>query len=176
MEHQLPSPRFKSMKTNILLSTLVLLLAACQLPTPVTPTPLPTLTPAWTIYPSPVPSSTFTLTPVGIPSETPTLPPTVATQLTHAPGLLVRGRVTFDGAGLAGVSIYRRYSAYPPVLIAVTDADGYYQSEFMNIPGDEMVTILAELAGYIFDPPYVYWRHYYGYEETTCDFTALLTP
>ena len=163
------------MKTNTLLATLALLLAACNIPTP-TPTPLPSPTIAWTIYPSPAPSATFTPTPVGPPSIEPTLLPALAPQSTRAPGLLVRGRVTFDGVGLAGVNIYRAYAAYPPVLIAVTGADGIYQAEFMGIPGDEMVTISAELTGYMFDPPNIYWRHYYGYEETTCDFAALLTP
>ena len=89
---------------------------------------------------------------------------------------MARGRVTFDGKGLADVSIYRSYASYPGELIATTDADGYFQSEFMGIPGDEMISVWAELQNYIFDPPNYRWRHYYGYEEPTLDFVALLTP
>jgi hypothetical protein len=39
-----------------------------------------------------------------------------------------------------------------------------------------MVTVYAELAGYTFEPPQVYWRHYHSYEEKTQDFTATLAP
>jgi hypothetical protein len=92
------------------------------------------------------------------------------------PGILVRGHVTINGVGLAGVSIYKRFSAYPRELIATTDKDGYYESAFIPIPGDEMVSIEAELAGYTFDPPYYYWRHYHGYEDTTRDFVAAAAP
>jgi hypothetical protein len=162
------------MKTNFLVLTLALLLGACNLPTS-TPTPLPTPTIAWTIYPSPAPSPTFTPTPRGLPSIEPTLLPALAPDSTPALGVLVRGRVTLDGAGLAGVTIYRKFNAYPNVAIAVTDADGYYRA-FVGIPSDEMTSIIPELAGYTFDPPFYYWRHYHGYEETTCDFAALLTP
>jgi len=87
--------------------------------------------------------------------------------------MVVRGRVTVNGVGLAGVEIHKRFSAYPSELAAITDENGYYESAFIGIPGDEMVSIEAELAGYTFDPPYYYWRHYHGYEETTCDFVAI---
>ena len=95
---------------------------------------------------------------------------------TPSPGLIARGRVTLNEVGLEGVKIYRRFSAYPPELIAVTDENGNYESAFIPIPGDEMVSIEAELAGYKFEPPYHYWRHYHGYEETTCDFAAVSIP
>ena len=95
---------------------------------------------------------------------------------TPSPGLIARGRVTFNEVGLEGVKIYRRFSAYPPELIAVTDENGNYESALIPIPGDEMVSIEAELAGYKFDPPYYYWRHYHGYEETTCDFVTISMP
>lgn len=164
------------MKATPFLLALVLLLAACTFPT-ATPTALPAPTISWTVYPTLDTTPTFTPTASLVPSAAPTRP-TIATSAssTHEPGLLVRGRVTFEGAGLAGVSIYRSYASYPGELIAVTDANGYYQSEFMGIPGDEMVTITAELSGYLFDPPYIYWRHYHSYEETTCDFAAMPTP
>ena len=109
--------------------------------------------------------------------------PSTATQspepspiFTSSPGLIARGRVTLNEVGLEGVKIYRRFSAYPPELIAVTDENGNYESAFIPIPGDEMVSIEAELAGYEFEPPYHYWRHYHGYEETTCDFAAVSMP
>ena len=90
--------------------------------------------------------------------------------------MIVHGQVTFNDRGLEGVKIYRRFSAYPPELIAITDENGNYESAFINIPGDEMVSIEAELTGYQFDPPYYYWRHYHGYEETTCNFAAVSIP
>jgi hypothetical protein len=94
----------------------------------------------------------------------------------NMPGIVVRGHVTLNGVALAGVNIYKRFSAYPRELIATTDKDGYYESAFIPIPGDEMVSVEAELAGYTFDPPYYYWRHYHGYELTTCDFIATAAP
>jgi hypothetical protein len=91
-------------------------------------------------------------------------------------GLVVQGHVRLDaegGAGLADVPIYRRYSAYPGVVIATTDRDGAYQSDFAPIPGDEMVTVWAELEGYTFEPEEYYWRHYYGRESRTLNFVAV---
>lgn len=90
------------------------------------------------------------------------------------PGLLINGHVTLvDGSGLADVSIYRSYSAYPGELVATTDQDGFYQSDFAYIPGDENISIWAEREGYFFDPNIYYWRHYIGYEVRTLNFTAL---
>ncbi len=112
----------------------------------------------------------------------PLMPTITATSLAasptavNMPGMIVRGHVTINDAGLAGVNIYKRFSAYPRELIATTDKDGYYESTFIHIPGDEMVSIEAELAGYTFEPPYYYWRHYHGYEETTRDFVATAKP
>ena len=111
----------------------------------------------------------------GSPAITPTLPPESPTAV-NMPGMIVRGHVTINDVGLAGVNIYKRFSAYPRDLIATTDKNGYYESTFIGIPGDEMVSIEAELAGYNFDPPYYYWRHYHGFEKTTCDFVAVLAP
>ena len=112
----------------------------------------------------------FPSTPTATPSPEP------SPVFTPSPGLLVRGRVTFNDEGLEGVKIYRRFSAYPRELIAVTDENGNYESDLIYIPGDEMVSIEAESAGYSFAPPYYYWRHYYGYEQTTCDFAAVSNP
>jgi hypothetical protein len=105
--------------------------------------------------------------------QTPTLTPESSPVSTDTPGSIVYGRVTSNGVGLANVKIYRRFSAYPREQIAITDTNGYYRSAFIGIPGDEMVSIEAELDGYTFDPPYYYWRHYYGHEETKCDFTGV---
>ena len=109
-----------------------------------------------------------------LPTATPP-PPTATPRPTIPPdatGMIVHGRVTLNGLGLAGVSVYKRFNAYPRELIAVTDDTGYYESNFIFIAGDEMVSIEVELEGYTFEPPYHYWRHYYGFVEYTRDFTA----
>lgn len=109
------------------------------------------------------------LIPTATPTPKPTIPP-------DTPGLIVRGHVTLNGEGLAGVKVYKRFAAYPWEQIATTDENGYYESGFIFIPGDEMVSIQVELSGYSFEPPYYFWRHYYGLEETTLDFVASPTP
>ena len=81
--------------------------------------------------------------------------------------------MTLDGSPLEGVKIYRSFASYEGEVVAVTGKDGTYRSEFMFIPGDEMVTVWAELEGYTFTPENIYWRHYYGYEESTLDFEAV---
>ena len=88
-------------------------------------------------------------------------------------GLVVQGTVTLDGSPLEGVKIYRSFASYEGEVVAITGKDGTYRSEFMFIPGDEMVTVWAELEGYTFTPENVYWRHYYSYEERTVDFTGV---
>jgi hypothetical protein len=103
---------------------------------------------------------------------TPT-PPSLTPEQT---GLIIRGRVTKDGVGLPNVSIYRNFAVYPGQLVATTDANGYYVSDFWFIPGDEMVSVWAVQEGYTFDPPSYYWRHYHSREERTLDFTASLAP
>jgi hypothetical protein len=116
--------------------------------TPMPPTPLPTPTPY--VMPSTLPP---TPTPPSTPYETPTppLPPTPFP--TPQAGLQIRGYVRLaDGTGLANVKIYRTFASYAGEVVATTDQDGYYQSEFQLIPGDEMVRVRAELPGYTFDP------------------------
>ncbi|MFT3891895.1 MAG: hypothetical protein QM730_09705 [Anaerolineales bacterium] len=142
------------MNKKLFLIVVVLLLLSCNLPTPTSPVPIAS------------PTSVVTLTPA--PALSPTAP--------NDPGLVVHGQVTFNGVGLAGVKIYKRFNAYPPDLIATTDVNGYYESDFIYIPGDETVSVQAELAGYTFEPPDCHWRHYYGYENTGCDFTATQAP
>ena len=91
------------------------------------------------------------------------------------PGWVVYGFVRDkSGAGVEGVSIYRSYASYAGVMIATTDDNGYYQSDFYAIPGDEMITVWADRSGLKFDPENYYWRHYYGYEQVECDFLVNL--
>ena len=89
------------------------------------------------------------------------------------PGLVVFGTVHDEGgAGVGSVNIYRNYASYPGFVIATTDAEGYYQSDFYAIPGDEMVSVWAEGLGLTYEPKQYYWRHYYGYEGAECNFKA----
>ena len=109
---------------------------------------------------------------------TPTRPtqPTPASTAHPPAGLVIQGHVWLnseEGPGLVDVQIYRRYASYPGVLMATTDQDGYYQSNFASNPGDEMVTVWAELEGYSFEPEQYYWRHYYGYKSKTLNFVAI---
>lgn len=105
--------------------------------------------------------------------DLPTIP---AAQSTPEPGLVLRGCVRVgdmtSGKALDGVSIYRNFASYEAVLVATTDASGYYESAYQYIPGDEMVGVYAQKDGYTFEPSIVRWRHYYGYEVNTIDFTA----
>jgi hypothetical protein len=164
------------MTRRLCLFLLFLALTACAslAPPPALPTLLatPTLKPPTRtrLPPTKTPTATITLT-------VPTAAITRGITRTPAPGLILQGRVTHEGDGLKGVKIYRSYASYGGELVAATDADGYYQSEYMFIPGDEMVTVWAELDGYVFEPEREYWRHYYGLEQRTLDFTALVvTP
>jgi hypothetical protein len=94
------------------------------------------------------------------------------------PGLVINGRVwqsSMGCDGLSNVKIYRSFAAYPGEVEAVTDSFGFYESEYIYIPGDEMVTVWAELDGYSFEPDFYYWRHYYGYEERRINFQAIGT-
>lgn len=124
----------------------------------------PTVTPVPpTDTPTPSPSSTPTQTA----SPTPTVP------LTPTPGLIISGYVKLpDGSGLAGVKICRNFASYNGVVVATTDATGFYQSSFVYIPGDEMVSVWALAPGYTFDPPSYSWRHYFGPEARPLDFMA----
>jgi hypothetical protein len=98
---------------------------------------------------------------------------------TPEPGLMLYGRVQLgstSGPGLADVTIYRSFAAYPGTPVATTDAQGYYQSSFQYIPGNETVTVWAEKSGFVFTPTNYSWLHYFGYESRTLNFTALFTP
>jgi hypothetical protein len=91
----------------------------------------------------------------------------------NEPGLVVYGSVRgMNSEGVGNVTIYRQYASYPGVVIATTDASGYYKSDFYSIPGDEMVSVWAESTGLNFLPERCSWRHYYGSETKACDFVV----
>lgn len=122
------------------------------------------------------PTVTPTETPTVTPTATPTRrPPTDTPSPTLQPGLVIQGYVRLNvagGPGLANAKIYRGFASYPGDLVAITDQNGYYETEFVSIPGDETVTVWAELEGYTFTPAQHSWRHYHGYKLTRLDFVA----
>lgn len=91
-------------------------------------------------------------------------------------GLVIDGHVWLHqegGPGLAGVDIYQSFAAYAGVVVATTDVNGYYQSDFIPIGSDENVTVWANLGKYTFDPEYYTWRHYGCCDESrTLNFIA----
>ena len=116
----------------------------------------------------------------------PTPPPPPTPFPTPQAGLQIRGYVRLaNDAGLAGVRIHRAFASHAGEVVATADQNGYYQSEFQLIPGDEMVRVWAELPGYAFEPAdttvtwaqdaYT-WRHYYGSEDTTLNFIVRPVP
>ena len=108
------------------------------------------------------------------PTATPTPSPEPSPSTTPGVGLIARGYVRRgDGSGLEGVAIYRRFASYPGEVIATTGQDGYYEAGPIYIPGDEMVSVWAALEGYLFEPMYYDWRHYYGLETRRLDFVAI---
>ena len=123
-------------------------------------------------------SPTDTLTATMPPSVPPTIPGVVPTTLvpvieTPQPGLIIRGSVQLaDGSPVPDISICRSYASYPGTIVARTDANGYFQSQFAFIPGDEMVSVWAVAEGYTFQPDSYRWRHYYGSEDRGLDFIA----
>jgi hypothetical protein len=94
---------------------------------------------------------------------------------TPTPGLIIDGIVRWeDGSGISDVVICRRFASYPGVLAASTNAHGYFESDFIFIPGDEMITVWPIHSGISFQPEYSYWRHYYGTRRTTINFVGFL--
>jgi hypothetical protein len=92
---------------------------------------------------------------------------------TPTTGLILRGHVRLpDGSGLANVPICRSYAGYSGEKVATTDRNGYYESAFAYIPGDEMVHVWPLADGYNFDPPFYFWRHYHSVEDRTLNFSA----
>ena len=172
----------------------VLALTACQshlpLPTPTAIKAVDTGTPSRTPIPAtltatqtathPPPTQTVDLSPTLTP--TPTSKPTQATK-GPGPGLIVRGTIKLaDGTPVESVNIYVAFASYGGNIVATTNSNGYYSSNYIYIPGDETVRVWAEAAGYSFKPAdgsavwtgsEFYWRHYYGFEDRSLDFTAM---
>ena len=95
------------------------------------------------------------------------------------PGLTIRGYVTRrpdvtlgGGPGLHGVKIYLQLGFGTARMVAITDQDGNYQSDFIYIPGTETIRVWAEKDGYLFTPDIQSWLHYPGYEERELYFEA----
>ncbi|MCJ7433484.1 MAG: carboxypeptidase-like regulatory domain-containing protein [Anaerolineales bacterium] len=119
------------------------------------------------------------------PTLTPTSKPTQATK-SPGPGLIVRGTVKLaDGTAVEGVDIHVAFASYDGSVVATTSSSGYYTSEYIYIPGDETIRVWAEAAGFSFKPAdgtavwtgtEFYWRHYFGFEDRSLDFTAISEP
>ena len=179
----------------------VLILTACQsslpLSTPTLTKAADTETPSRTLIPATstaTQTSTRTATPPPLtqtvdpsltPTPTPTSKPTRPTE-GPGPGFVVRGTIKLaDGTPVEGVNIYVAFASYGGNIVATTNSNGYYSSEYIYIPGDETVRVWAEAAGYSFKPgngsavwtgTEFYWRHYFGFEERSLDFTAISEP
>ena len=162
---------------------IAIFLVSCQV---VNPAPTSTSS---QMNPNPSISSTLVKTPTIILSTktqaiTPRVLPTL--DITPAPGLIIRGYVLLaNGSGLPSVNILLGFASYQGNVVASTNTDGYYQSKYIYIPGDEMINVQAELPGYIIlrsgsswsDVPGVYsWRHYFGFEDQNLDFLAIPKP
>ena len=147
------------------------------------------------VFPPPTASLAFSTLPTSViapslvspnptPNPTPLALPTLA--VTPSPGIVIRGYVLHeDGRAVADVSIYLGLASYRGSVVATTNPDGYYQSDYIYIPGDEMLNVQAELPVYVFictgpswydDPGLYYWRHYYGFEDKILDFIAKPIP
>jgi hypothetical protein len=177
----------QSFRLWIICLALAVWLAACSLPGQQSPTQTPA---AATLPPIRTLTSQATSTTTARKSATPTTlvvlksvtPAPLPTSLTHTKqaGLVLRGRVYLaDGTPLEGVSILRAFAGYPGTVVAQSNADGYFESPFQPIPGDENTTVWAEKAGYTFtasDPSCkegkCNWRHYYGFEDKILYFIA----
>jgi hypothetical protein len=88
------------------------------------------------------------------------------------PGLVIQGRVMQGCEGISNLEIHLSLAAYPGEVVALTDRNGYFKSDFIKIPGDEMVGVWAAQAGYSFEPEKFSWRHNAGHEMRTLNFVA----
>jgi hypothetical protein len=114
----------------------------------------------------------------GIKTSTSTPTPLPPAQPSATSGIPIQGQVTLerpDGPGLADVKIYARggYGSTegPARLLATTDAAGFYWFG-EAIP---LMTVWAELDGYVFEPQS---QVYMGEGQSctnACDFIALAT-
>jgi hypothetical protein len=77
------------------------------------------------------------------------------------------------GPGVPGITVQVFLAGYTtPAATAVTDSTGHYATEFIWIPGDEMITVRPLDASHSFAPAEYYWRHYAGTENAERDFVA----
>jgi hypothetical protein len=153
-------------------------------PAPVPPTPTFTLTSTFTPLPEPTstPTPMASATPTEKPSSTPEPEFTPTPTYTPQPlsGLAIFGSVQVDDTaadgdmgGLAGVNIHLGFASYPGNIVAVTDEEGRYRSEFIQIPVDETIRVWGSRDGYEFQPEMETWRFYAGYyQERQIDFIA----
>lgn len=150
--------------------------ATATLPATATPSSTPTLTPTSTATATPSPTRTPTPTPSATATVTGAVNQTPTPTETPILGVRVRGYVHVGsdaGPGLAGVNLHFYLGAEAPgPVVATTDANGFYMSQFMYIPGQADVTLWAEKDGYSFYPPLISWHHYYGVEDVGYDFIA----
>jgi hypothetical protein len=94
-------------------------------------------------------------------------------------GIRIHGCVTQSpfltcggGWGVANAKIYLQLGSGKVHLAAITDPDGNYQSEFICVPLDEMISVWVEKEGYTFSPQRYVWQHSARYEEYKLNFEA----
>jgi hypothetical protein len=169
---QTPTATATSASTPIQTATATGISTVTHTPTATT-TPSQTATATQTRTPTPTSTSTPTATTTGTSPPTPTSTPTA----TSEPGLRVSGHLRLGSASspaLPGITIQVFLAGYfsTPAVTAVTDLTGYYETDFIFIPGDEMITVRPLETTYSFDPPQYYWRHYHSTEYAIRDFVA----
>jgi hypothetical protein len=118
---------------------------------------------------------------IAIPDADITITPTPWATNTPTPlsGVLIFGIVQLDSTvdnsigGLDGVEIHMAFASYPGSVVAVTDRNGAYESDFISIPVDETIRVWAEKDGYRFVPDEEIWKFYAGfYQERQINFLA----
>lgn len=78
-----------------------------------------------------------------------------------------------SGAGLSGVDIYQAIATYGGVLVATTDANGYYEVSPLDTQGQQAtIRLWAEKDGYTFDPVEYLWVYYGDSSTVSRDFVA----
>jgi hypothetical protein len=87
-------------------------------------------------------------------------------------GVVIQGRVSHNCEGTPKVEIYLRVGDFPSEVIAITDNNGYFKSDLIKLPGDEILEVWAGVEGFTFEPEKSSWRHNARYGERTLNFTA----
>jgi len=152
------------------------------------PTEEPSPTPKLESTPTPTPTPNPTSTPSDTPTVEPSLTPTPIFTPTHTStpdqrsGLIIFGNVQVEDSelgsserGLGGAEIHLAFASYAGKVVAVSDEDGNYRSDFIQIPIDETIRVWAEKKDYQFEPEMEVWRFYAGYvQERQINFLAYL--